>query len=42
MRGAVRAVYTKEKHGYVHNKVKSLWLLDEELFGKLESKKRSL
>lgn len=42
VRGAVRAVYMKEKHGYVHNSVKSLWLVDEELFGKSESKKRSL
>lgn len=42
VRGDVRAVYMKEKHGYVHNSVKSLWLVDEDLFGKSESRKRSL
>lgn len=42
VRGAVRAVYMKEKHGYVHDSVKSLWLVDEELFGKPESRKWSL
>lgn len=40
--GAVRGVYVKEKHGYVYNTIKSLWLLDEELLGESESMKRSL